>query len=63
MGRFSHTYINGHRGAVPIFLEKWDGSVTDGFSMQCFWLIPLALVLFAGYGSTAGGVPITISQV
>lgn len=48
-------FIDGHRGAVPVFLERRDGSVTGGFSMQRFWPIPLALVLFAGYGSAAGG--------
>lgn len=47
--------IDGYRGAVPVFLQRKDGSITGGFTMQRFWPIPLALVLFAGYGTSQGG--------
>lgn len=50
-------YIDGHRGAVPVFFQREDGSITGGFTMQRLWPIPLALVLFYGYGQSQGGVP------
>lgn len=51
-------FIDGHRGAVPVFLQHEDGTITGGFTMQRFWPIPLALILLTGYGtSQTGGVP------
>lgn len=48
-------YIDGYRGAVPVFLQRNDGTIVGGFSMQRFWPIPLALILFMGYGASQGG--------
>lgn len=48
-------YIDGYRGAVPVFFERKDGSVSGGFRMQRFWPIPIALILFAGYGIPDAG--------
>jgi Trypsin-like serine proteases, typically periplasmic, contain C-terminal PDZ domain len=47
-------YIDGHRGAVPIFLERKDGSIVGGFTMQRFWPIPIALVVFIGFNTITG---------
>ena len=49
-------YMDGYRGAIPVFLQREDGSVSGGFSMQRFWPIPIALILFAGYGTSTGDV-------
>jgi len=42
-------YFDGHRGAAPVLMEREDGSIVGGFSMQRFWPIPMAMVLFLGY--------------
>lgn len=49
-------YFDGHRGALPVFLEREDGEVVGGFTMQRFWPIPLAIILFVGYGGVVGDV-------
>lgn len=51
-------YFDGYKGAVPVLLRRDDGSVVGGFSMQRFWPIPLAMIMFAGLNikSTAGAV-------
>jgi hypothetical protein len=52
-------YFDGHNGAVPVFFQAENGRVVGGFSMQRYWPIPLALIMFAGYSvvSTAGSLP------
>jgi len=49
-------FFDGHRGAIPVFLERDDNSVVGGFTMHRFWPIPIALLLFAGYGGAVGDV-------
>lgn len=49
-------YFDGFRGAVPVFLEQDNGSILGGFTMNRFWPIPIALLLFAGYGGVTGDV-------
>lgn len=49
-------YFDGYRGAIPVFMENEDGSIRGGFTMQRFWPIPIAIVLFAGYGGFTGDV-------
>jgi len=42
-------WIDGHRGRLPIFMERRDGSIVGGFNLQRFWPIPiLMLVLYSG---------------
>jgi hypothetical protein len=48
-------FFDGHRGAIPVFLERDDGSVVGGFTMQRYWPIPLVILLFMGFESAAGG--------
>lgn len=52
-------YFDGFRGAIPVFLEREDGEVTGGFTMQRFWPIPIALIFFMGYGTANGEVVAT----
>lgn len=49
-------YIDGSRGAVPVFYRRKDGNVVGGYTMQHFWPIPLALIIFMGYGPVSGEV-------
>ncbi|HBM79930.1 MAG TPA: PDZ domain-containing protein [Clostridiaceae bacterium] len=52
-------YIDGYRGAVPVFLQREDGKVVGGFTMQRFWPIPIALVMFVGFSSAKSGASIS----
>lgn len=49
-------YFDGSRGAIPVFLDRGSGEVIGGFTMQRFWPIPVAIILFMGYGTAAGDV-------
>ncbi len=34
-------YLSGHRSASPIYLKTSGGEVVGGYSLQCFWPLPL----------------------
>lgn len=34
-------YLSGHRGASPIYLKTSSGEIVGGYSLQCFWPLPL----------------------
>lgn len=49
-------YFDGHRGAVPVFYRKKDGTVVGGFSLQRMWPIPVAIIILAGFTAPSGDV-------
>lgn len=49
-------YLDGSKGAIPVFYRKSDGKVTGGFSLQKMWPIPLAVLVLSGFSSPAGDV-------
>ncbi|KPU43414.1 cell division topological determinant MinJ [Oxobacter pfennigii] len=54
-------YVDGFRGAVPVFYERKNGEITGGFSMQRYWPVPIALIVFMGYEQVTGDVVATPS--
>ena len=38
-------FLNGHRNAMPVYIQDSEGKVVGGFSMQRFWLLPFVAVL------------------
>lgn len=51
-------FADGYTGAIPVMMEKEDGSVVGGFRMQRFWPIPIAIFVFQGFtASNAGSIP------
>lgn len=45
---------DGHRGAIPIFTSK-DGKIAGGFSLERYWPIPIAIILFTTEALSGGG--------
>ena len=49
-------YIDGHKDAIAVLCRRKDGSLVGGYTMQHFWPIPIALIIFMGYGPASGEV-------
>lgn len=46
-------WIDGHRGAVPVFM-KHKGKLVGGFVMQRLWIIPILFFILAGSSDVSG---------
>lgn len=40
-------FFDGHRGAVPIYIEK-DGEILKGYSMRRYWPLPMSIIIMGG---------------
>lgn len=38
-------YLGGHRGVTPLYFKRPGGEVVGGFSLQCFWPMPLVALV------------------
>lgn len=50
-------FIDGHRGAIPIFIKK-DNKILGGYSLKRYWVIPMAIMIMGNminfYGNYNG---------
>lgn len=49
-------FTDGYRGAIPVKMEREDGSTVGGFMLQRFWPIPIAITVFEGFASASSGI-------
>lgn len=51
-------FADGYMGAIPVIMQRDDGSTAGGFRLQRFWPIPIAIIVFGGFSASGGGTTI-----